>query len=310
MVKSEKLRKLESVARLYYEQGKNQAEIAGILGVSRPLVSRMLDEARKHGVVEIRIIPQERDNKSLLEKAKAVYGLQGGVWVGELGDDSEMNGRIGGAALSLIDELGGGHLGIGWGHVIGSMVSVLENNPSQKSSVTDVCPMVGNSHVAIRHYHSNENTRIVAQQTMSQGHYLYTPALAETRQELELLLQTEQYRAILREWNKLDIALVNIGNHPSSPDFATGARFGNLLVKQRAVGRIIAYYYDENGRIIHSNHDYIIQIPLDILTERKAVIGICSAFINHKALKGALATRLLTHIVAREAVMEQVLAEA
>ena len=306
-MKSEKLKKLEMVARLYYEQQKNQAEIAKQLGVSRPLVSRMLDDARKMGVVEIRIHPQETRDEALLEKAKDAYGLRGGVWLRDGRDDSETNARIGEAALSLIAGLGGGHVGLGWGHAIGSMVAVLEDRPAEKSSITDVCPLIGNSRVSIRHYHSNENTRIFAQQTLSRGHYLYTPALAETRQELDLILQTEQYRAILREWNKLDIALVNIGNHPSTPDFATGARFGNLLVKHRAAGRMIAYYFNEDGEIIHSNHDYVIQIPLDILTGRKAVIGICSAFINEKALRGALQTRLLTHIVAPRAIMESIL---
>ena len=44
---------LVRVAELYYEQGLNQNEVAKLLNVSRPTVSRLLDEAKEAGVVEI-----------------------------------------------------------------------------------------------------------------------------------------------------------------------------------------------------------------------------------------------------------------
>lgn len=306
-MRNEKLKRLEHVARLYYEQNQTQAEIAQALNVSRPLISRMLDEARQAGIVEIRIHSQSPHDSPALDRARQVYSLAGGHLVPDGRDDSATNQALGRAAFSLVEDLGGGHVGLGWGHIIGTMVSILENQPPAQTSITNVCPMVGNSNVSIRNYHSNENTRIVAQQTMATAHYLYTPALAETRQELDLLTQTEQYRAVLREWEKLDIALVNIGDHPSTPDFASGARFGNLLTKQRAVGRFIAYYFNVEGGFIHSDHDYIIQIPLEVLSRCPHVVGICSANVGAKALRGALSTGLLTHLVAREALMSDVM---
>ena len=51
-----------------YEQELTQNEIASELGVSRPLVSRMLREARRLGIVEIRINDPEQ-GKPLLEMA-------------------------------------------------------------------------------------------------------------------------------------------------------------------------------------------------------------------------------------------------
>lgn len=305
-MRNEKLKRLEHVARLYYEQNQTQAQIAQALRVSRPLISRMLDEARQAGIVEIRIHSQSPGDSLALDRAKAAYGLRGGHLVPDGRDDSTTNHAIGEAAFGLIEDLGGGHVGLGWGHIIGTMVSMLESQPPKRTRITNVCPMVGNSSVSIRHYHSNENTRIVAQQTMATAHYLYTPALAETRQELDLLTQTEQYRAVLREWENLDIALVNIGDHPSTPDFASGARFGTLLVKHRAVGRLIAYYFNLEGNILHSDHDFIIQIPLEVLRRCPNVVGICSANVGTKALRGALNTGLLTHLVAREPLVESV----
>ena len=44
---------LVHVAQLYYQQNLNQSEISKIVGLSRPTVSRMLEEAREVGIVEI-----------------------------------------------------------------------------------------------------------------------------------------------------------------------------------------------------------------------------------------------------------------
>lgn len=51
----EKQKKLAYVARRYYLDDQKQSDIAQELGVSRPLVSRMLSEARELGIVEIKI---------------------------------------------------------------------------------------------------------------------------------------------------------------------------------------------------------------------------------------------------------------
>ena len=50
-----KIERMVNVARLYYEQNKTQNEIAKELGISRPLVSIMLTEARTCGIVTISI---------------------------------------------------------------------------------------------------------------------------------------------------------------------------------------------------------------------------------------------------------------
>ena len=54
-VSEKKLRRLELIARMYYEGKLTQREIASQLGVSRPLISRLLQDARDLGLVEIRV---------------------------------------------------------------------------------------------------------------------------------------------------------------------------------------------------------------------------------------------------------------
>ncbi|MFR9189334.1 MAG: sigma factor-like helix-turn-helix DNA-binding protein [Anaerotruncus massiliensis (ex Togo et al. 2019)] len=48
---------LYTVARLYYLDNLNQAEISAEMGLSRPKVSRLLAKAREDGIVNIQISP-------------------------------------------------------------------------------------------------------------------------------------------------------------------------------------------------------------------------------------------------------------
>ena len=100
--------------------------------------------------------------------------------------------------------------------------------------------MVGNANIPARNYQSNENVRLMAQQLGAAPHFLYLPALPEGVEEKQLLCSTEVYRQIHQQWEQLDTALVNIGNYPSSPDFASLVRYGSLLQQYRACGSTIS----------------------------------------------------------------------
>ena len=51
----EKQKRLAYVARRYYLDDQKHSDIAQELGVSRPLISRMLSEARELGIVEVTV---------------------------------------------------------------------------------------------------------------------------------------------------------------------------------------------------------------------------------------------------------------
>ena len=295
----EKQRRLAHVARRYYLEGWKQSDIARELGVSRPMISRLLTEARELGVVEIRIHDPEAGTDGLLERLRRSASLRGGLLVEDGADGDATNRLLSQGAVALLRQLDARRLGVGWGHLIGQLVSWLEENPQPDSTVTDICPLVGNASIPARNYQSNENVRLMAQQLGAAPHFLYLPALPESVEERQLLCSTEIYRQICRQWERLDTALVNIGDYPSSPDFASLVRYGSLLQRQHACGRMLIYYFNEAGTVIQSDQDFAIQIPLDTLRRCPNIIGVCSANTSARALRGALHSGLLTHIVAR-----------
>ena len=303
----EKKKRLAHVARKYYMEDQKQSDIARDLGVSRPLISRMLSEARELGIVEITIHEPGAREARLLERLQLSSSIRGGILVEDGANDDATNRLLSQGAVELLRQLGVRRLGVGWGYLIGQLVSWLEENPQPNSTITDICPLVGNASIPARNYQSNENVRLMAQQMGATPHFLYLPALPESLEEKQLLCSTEVYRQIQQQWEKLDTALVNIGDYPSSPDFASLVRYGNLLQQQRACGRMLIYYFNEDGFIIQSEQDFAIQIPIDILKRCPNIIGVCSANTSAKALRGALKSGFFTHIAARAELIKTLL---
>ena len=298
-ISQEKQKKLAYVARRYYLENQRQSDIARELGVSRPMVSRMLAEARELGVVEITVHDPETRTATLLERLRLSTSIRGGVLVEDGADEDATNQLLSQGAVELLRQLETRRLGVGWGYLIGQLVTWLEKHPQPDSPVTDICPLVGNANIPARNYQSNENVRLMAQQLGAAPHFLYLPALPEGLEEKQLLCSTEVYRQIHQQWEQLDTALVNIGNYPSSPDFASLVRYGSLLQQYRACGRMLVYYFNEEGTVIQSDQDFAIQVPLDTLRRCPRIIGVCSANTGAKALLGALRSGVFTHLVAR-----------
>ena len=236
---------------------------------------------------------------SLLERLRTAGMIQGGILVEDGAENDETNQRLSRGAVELLRQIGARRLGVGWGYLIGQLVTWLEQHPQPHSAITDICPLVGNASIPARNYQSNENVRLMAQQLGAVPHFLYLPALPESLEERQLLCSTEIYRQICQQWEQIDTALVNIGDYPSSPDFASLVRYGSLLQDQRACGRMLIYYFNEAGTVIQSDQDFAIQIPIELLKRCPRIIGVCSANTSAKALRGALHSGIFTHIAAR-----------
>ena len=91
------------------------------------------------------------------------------------------------------------------------------------------------------------------------------------------------------------------------PHLASVARYGDLLHRNRACGRLLNYYFNQEGEIITSDRDFAIQIPREVLSRCPRVIGLCSANTAASALEGALNTGLFTALVVREGLAEELL---
>ncbi len=179
MDKIQKLERLAAVARLYYEEDRNQSEIAGMFGISRPMVSKLLKEAKELGVVTIRIaVPGNGapgETEDVLSRLRQRYGLLGGELVQDRGGDVATNQAVAEAGIAFLERLAGNgrkRFGIGWGHIIGDLVADWSGSQTLKVG-SRMCPLIGNGGAGLKNYHSNELVRVWGAQPGQAGIHLH-----------------------------------------------------------------------------------------------------------------------------------------
>jgi len=122
---------LADIAEMYLLEGKNQEEIAKIVGVTRSNISRMLKEARNSGIVQIQINRPIKEDQALAEQLISRFDLINARVI--VVDQSSLNLRLLGKAAG--DELmthlkPGWVIGTSWGTAIRTTVEELSSTSS------------------------------------------------------------------------------------------------------------------------------------------------------------------------------------
>src|ERR1700677_3276604 len=117
------------VAWFYYKDELTQDEIAKRLSVSRASVGRMLDRARKIGLVSINLNADHLNAFEVSRQLRATFGLAEALVVpdhqGEHGGHQALNTRLGlgGAQFMSTHLRPGGTLGVGWGETVSRVIA-------------------------------------------------------------------------------------------------------------------------------------------------------------------------------------------
>src|SRR6266550_8608301 len=113
----------------YYKDELTQEEIARRLSVSRASVGRLLDRARKVGLVSINLNAEYLDAFELSGELRRTFGLAEALVVPddekEPTDHHTLNARIGlgGAQFMSTHLRPGGSLGVGWGETVSRVIA-------------------------------------------------------------------------------------------------------------------------------------------------------------------------------------------
>ena len=167
------MRKLVTVARMYYEDDMNQSEIAKALGVTRPLVSIYLSEAKELGIIEIKInSPFEADN-NIMDILCRSFNLKGGSLIKGVNSKSMTEKMIVKSSYEFIKETtrDGDCIGISWGNMIGDVVHYMEQLEEKLALNGTVCSLIGNSATASKNYHTDELCRAFGQAFGCEPHF-------------------------------------------------------------------------------------------------------------------------------------------
>jgi DNA-binding transcriptional regulator LsrR (DeoR family) len=302
MLNWEERRHLVKVAKLYYFDGQTQAEIAKKMGVSRPAISKLLNKAREIGIVEIYIKDENAHTVELEHRLETKYHLKEAIVVpaGNLPADLVKHALGKAASFYVSKNLEGiKSLGISWGSTLSKFV---QEYPFEKHQELKVVPLVGGMGRKLVEIHSNLLAYQLAQKMNSFCSYLYAPAMVESQDLKQRLIESEDIAMVLEEGRNVEMAVVGIGNPyegstMSTMNYLTEEDLKSLQ-EAGAAGDIGSRFFDAQGnQVNHRLNDLVIGLDLNEFKNIPEVIGIVEG--SHKAVsvKAALAGGYLNVLI-------------
>ena len=274
--------RLAEVAQRYYVDGWSQDEVATALGTSRSNVSRLLDAARREGVVRF-VIDHPLQRHEALESAIRSRFAVGDVRVVG-GDDADLDhvGRIG--AQCLLDAMTDvRRVAIGWGRSVEAVVRNVAAHAPLDAEVVQVGGALTMAPAASGH----ELVRRLADALGGRNRFLHAPALVESATVARELRNDPRIAAELDRARRADVAIVGIGL--PGVGFAESAIAESYEGDERPAAVVCARLIDADGRELAGPlRDRVIAIDLDDLENIPLVIGVAAGSSKGTAVAAAL----------------------
>jgi deoxyribonucleoside regulator len=305
MNKSEELKLLSKIARLYYLEDLNQQTIAEKLNISRTKVSRYLTKARKEKVVEIRINSQRERFEELERGIEKNFGIKECLLVSSSDDSLETYRQMAVSLSGLLERFlkDGDLLGVGWGKTLKSVVGCLE--PEKKIAIK-VIPLLGGLGKTSIEVHTNSVAKAFADRFGGTGYVLHSPAVLDSREAKEMLERDSSIREIIEMFEKVHTAVLGMSDIGLD---STMIQTGNFTVDDfkylsnlGAVGDVNLIFINKEGSPVPNRlDDRIVKISFEKLKKINNVIGIAFGEKKIKIISGALSCGLVNILITDEA---------
>lgn len=304
------IRLLGKVSKLYYEQNLTQQEISERLRLSRPKVSRLLQQAHKEGIVQITVMSPLGSYTDLEQKLEEKYGLQEVVVidVDSSATQEVVSRQIGIAAADYLQQTiqDGDVIGIFWGVTLNSMINAMQRGDACNVHVVQ---MVGGLGPPEAEEHATGLCRRMAQLLNGKLTLLPAPGLVDNARVKEVLLSDSYVRNAFQMFSRISVAFLGIGAaSPTSWIVRNDVLNAEELAQLRAagaVGETALRFFDAQGQPVDAAlNDRILGITLDELKQIDRVVGMVGGpekvDVVRAALHGHLIDVLITdHISAQ-----------
>jgi DNA-binding transcriptional regulator LsrR (DeoR family) len=301
---------LSKVSTLYYERDQTQQEIAERLRISRPMVSRLLSEARRRGIVQISILPPPGARVELESALEEKYGLEN-VQVVPVDPATNPEGRrrqIGASAAAYLARTlqPKDTLGMSWGSTLSAMVRALA--PLASSGVR-VVQMLGGVGPPDSDSYGSALVRRTAQLLHASPVLLPAPGIVATSAVRDSLRKDAHVRTALRELDSLTTAFVGLGALATNAVLNDGHSLSrgtrSELLAAGAVGDISMRFFDENGAPVKTSlDDRVLGITTAQLRKVPRVVAIAGGLDKVDAIAAALHAGIVNVLITDQSAAE------
>jgi len=298
-------------ARLYYEKGKSQDQIAKVLGTSRSNVSRMLSDAKRLGFVQIKIVAPITRHDVLSTQLKKILGIADVQVIGSDRSETTLTSVGRAAAVALTRSLKpNSTIAISWGRGVEATIVEVQ---SESLSGLKVTQLMGGLSAVAASVTAEELGRTLAQNLHAQFVPLLAPAVVSNPRTRNTLLNEESISRVLEVSRTVSVALVGIGSRgsASSEDVLKQFHLNKAqtdLVSKVYAGDISARFYDAQGKSVSSEMDNrVVGLTLEEIAAIPQVIGVAAGAEKAQGVLGAARARLIDTLVTDVACATEVL---
>ncbi len=296
------------VAWYYYKDELTQDEIARRLSISRASVGRLLDRARKVGLVSINLNTEYLDAFELSGELRRTFGLAEALVVPdhekESADHHALNARIGlgGAQFMSTHLRPGGSLGVGWGETVSRVIGAVSFGAV---GPVHLVTLTGGVEGYLQTILSSTGEAAAESPVASSATVIPTPIMASTPALAAALRAEPAIQEVLKQARSVEHALVGVGTPTAD---ATIVHMGYLnadeargLRERGVVGDILGQFFDADGNVVELPiHDRRIGIDLSDLSVIPKVVGVAGGLHKAEAILGALHGEFLDVLVTNE----------
>jgi DNA-binding transcriptional regulator LsrR (DeoR family) len=305
MTSVERLRLMTKVARLYYEHGLRQPEIAKQLSLSQAMVSRLLAAAQAEGIVRTTVTAPAGVYPEFEEELERRYGLKDAIVADCAVDTPDQALRdIGSAAATYLETTLGADEIVGissWSETLLRMVASMQ--PLRRAAGSHVVQILGGIGNPTAEVHATRLTEQLASLLKAEPHFLPAPGVTASGEATAHYLAEPPVAETTAYFDRLTVALVGIGAlHPSRLLGESGNVFAQdeleELDRLGAVGDICLRFFDGGGAPVASPlAERVIGLSLRQLRRVPRAVGVAGGADKLDAIRGALEGRLVNVLI-------------
>ncbi len=289
--------------RRYYLDGASKSEIASELGISRFKIARMLDRARREGIVRIEIDPLPELDLDLGDELARLQGIRGAVVVRSGTGPAELRlAQLGRAAAAVLGDIleTSDVLGISWGRTLHALVGQLPRLPA-----CTVVQLVGSVPTLQLEVNAIELVRRLAERATGPVFPLHVPLLVGSAEMADALTSDSMAAATLGKFDSLTRAVVGIGAWtPGGNSIRAALSDADARAVDAAggVADIASIVLDAEGRQVRAAGlpERCIAIREEQLRRVPDVIAIAGGADKVPAIRAALRSGLIHRLVTDE----------
>ncbi|TVY04107.1 sugar-binding transcriptional regulator [Cohnella terricola] len=289
---NDKVKKVVEAAKLYYELDYSQNQIADTLGVSRPTVSRLLQQAKSEGIVTIEIKDPTEDVEVLRGLLKERFQLKNVVVAfTPTYEESVVKRYIGQAAAAFIAELvkDGDTIGASWGSTMYQVALHLKGRSLNNSFVVQLNGGVSDADIRIS---PSEIVHRIGKAFNVTPYFMYLPAIVDHILVKQAMLTDRHIRRVMDMGLQANIAVFTAGSPTPDSVLLNSSYLRNEeleIIRTKAVGDICSRYYDSDGEIcLPSLNERTVGIELADLRSKEHSILVAGGASKVNAILGAL----------------------